>query len=153
MTILWDASGMMKRALFAALAVAFLSSFSPAFAQAPLGASTACLEASAEYEEFLQSLPRTCTADEDCAGYPLRIDPCAEALMLQRKAMENQEVLIELGRQQMKAREACQNDYPPKATCKKRKYWLPECSEGVCINNWRNRPDTLDMPKGKDEQE
>lgn len=134
---------MMKHAVFAAVLVALFCTSTPSFA-----VSEGCMLASGELDEFLIALPKACQADEDCAGFPLRMDPCADAVMLPKRIMADEEVMSELGTQLVKARSACMKDYPAKMVCKKRRYWLPACNDGVCVNNWHNRPDTLDMPKG-----
>lgn len=128
---------MVKRILLAALFMAFLTGHTPAYAQ-QAGDSEGCMEAVAELDDFLLSLPNTCSADEDCGGFFLRADTCAPAVMLPMKLIRDQEVLRQLVQHQMGAQTACAKDFATHQQCKPKPY-RPACHESVCVNLWADK--------------
>lgn len=132
---------MMKHILFTMLfAAALVTVWIPSgavYAQAAAN-SEGCMQAVAELDDFLLSLPNTCTEDEECGGFYLRHDTCAPAVMLPSKLIRDQELLQQLAMHQLAAQTACAKDAANHETCKPKPY-MPACQQGVCVNQWVNK--------------
>src|SRR5260370_2937764 len=82
----------------------------------PARAGDACLSSQSALDTFLATQPNHCSGDADCAGYYLRADSCAPAVVLAKPGISKTRG-PELLKLQAQVREACGNQWSTRPAC------------------------------------
>src|SRR5260370_20839637 len=116
----------------------------------PARAGDACPSSQSALDTFLATQPNHCSGDADCAGYYLRADSCAPAVVLARpgisKARESR--LLKL---QAQVRDACGKQWSTHPACAPIPFQA-KCRQNRCVDGsaWlSSKPITAQAPAGK----
>ncbi len=100
------------------------------FSGAAKAESGTCIAAQEKLEAFLQSQPKTCTADADCEGYFYRADGSKPAIVLPRNH-SSPEFLQALEALQGDVRSGCASDWATRGPCAPTPF-LVKCVNNIC---------------------
>jgi hypothetical protein len=106
-------------------------------------AADACQSAKHELENYLDTLPRSCSQDFDCTGRYLRVDSCAAPVVVSRGAkVTDRQAFLKL---QKSVRSACAAEFQSSPACLPIPY-KAKCVQNTCKDTLRESIATL--PKG-----
>ena len=112
------------------------------FATTAFAADT-CQSAKQDLENYLDTLPRACSTDFDCTGRYLRVDSCAEPIIVSRDAkVSDMQAFLKL---QKAVRAACASQFQSNPACSPVPY-KAKCVQNKCRDTLREFVAAL--PKG-----